>query len=74
MADETATRCAHPGCTCHTYEGARYCSDACRQSAESGAQNGCGCGHAGCTATAYVRERQGSAVPRPGARGQSQAR
>ena len=74
MADETATRCAHPGGTCHTYEGARFCSEACRQSAESGSQNGCRCGHAGCTATAYVRERQGSTVPRTGARGHSQVR
>lgn len=62
MADETATRCAHPGCTCHTQDGAEYCSDACRKSAETGVQNGCRCGHAGCTASAYVRTRTGGDV------------
>jgi hypothetical protein len=74
MADETATRCAHPGCTCHTQEGARYCSEACHQSAESGVQNGCRCGHAGCTASAYVRRRPGGDAQRAGARGHSHAR
>ena len=74
MADEKATRCAHPGCTCHTQDGARYCSDACRDSAESGTQNGCRCRHAGCTASAYVRRRPGADVQRVGARGESQLR
>ena len=60
MAEETAKRCAHPGCTCHTQEGDEYCSEACRRSAENGTQNGCRCGHAGCTASAYVRRRAGT--------------
>ncbi len=67
MAEDTAMRCAHPGCTCHTQDGEQFCSDACRRSVETGVQNGCRCGHAGCTATAYVRSRSGNEVRRSAA-------
>jgi hypothetical protein len=69
MADETATRCAYAGCTCHTQDGAQYCSDACRTSATTGAHSGCACGHAGCTAVAYVRERTSPEIGRTAPRG-----
>ncbi len=64
MTDENATLCAHAGCTCHTQDGARYCSDACRTSSETGVHNGCRCAHAGCTASAYVRPRPSTEVRR----------
>ena len=57
MADENATRCAHKDCTCHTQDGATYCSESCRAAAESGAHSGCRCGHAGCAASEYSARR-----------------
>ena len=56
MAEETTTRCEHKDCTCHTQDGARYCSESCRRAAETGG-TGCRCGHAGCSASAYARKR-----------------
>ena len=52
---DVSKRCAHAGCTCHTQDGAQYCSEACRSAAERGGHaEGCRCGHAGCTASDYV--------------------
>jgi hypothetical protein len=61
MADDKTMQCAHKDCTCHTQNGAKYCSESCRTSAEAGADSGCRCGHAGCAAADYVRHRVGNA-------------
>jgi hypothetical protein len=58
MNHENATkRCGHASCTCHTQEGAAYCSESCRQASErmsASASEHCDCGHAGCTASEYT--------------------
>lgn len=42
--------CRNPQCRCHgnEIETDSYCSDACREHAESGSE-GCGCGHGECS-------------------------
>lgn len=60
MAENEMTRCAHPDCTCHTQDGATYCSDACRDAPEHGKGAGCRCGHAACAATEYPSLRRSS--------------
>ena len=58
---DVSKRCAHAGCTCHTQEGAKYCSEACRSAAEGGGHaEGCRCGHAGCTGSDYVAPAVGA--------------
>jgi hypothetical protein len=59
MADDNTTRCAQKDCTCHTQDGAPYCSESCRDAAEAGAHSGCRCGHAGCAASEYSSLRSG---------------
>jgi len=53
-------RCAHAACTCHTVDGAEFCSEACRNAAKQAHANGCRCGHAGCTGSDYVPPVQDS--------------
>jgi len=62
MTEDKTTRCAHKDCTCHTQDGATYCSDSCRNAAESGAHSGCHCGHAGCAASEYSSRRSAEPV------------
>ena len=67
MGEDNTTRCAHKDCTCHTQDGAAYCSESCRKSAESGMHLGCRCGHAGCAASEYSIRRSDE-TSRAGAR------
>jgi hypothetical protein len=59
MGEKNVTQCANPRCTCHTQNGAKYCSESC--SRPDASENGCRCGHAGCAAADYVRYRIGNA-------------
>ena len=40
-------QCEHANCSCEAPEGERWCSDPCRNAAQSGADT-CPCGHAEC--------------------------
>jgi len=53
--DREATKvCAHKACTCHTQNGAEFCSDKCRQADQRMSADSCTCGHAGCAASEYT--------------------
>ena len=69
MAENEMTRCEHTDCTCHTQDGAQYCSDACRSAAETGLGSGCRCGHAACAASEYETTRRTSLKQPPAVRG-----
>jgi hypothetical protein len=44
-------KCNHPTCNCMVDEGKQFCSDACRDLANTqGRQLRCDCGHDGCSA------------------------
>jgi hypothetical protein len=73
IVDTAATRCAHAPCTCHAQEGEQYCSESCRNAAESAsasssqtdstqkagaARTECSCGHASCASTSYASDRR----------------
>ena len=57
MAEDRTTRCAHQDCTCHTQDGAEFCSESCQTASQAGtsanAHARCGCGHAACVASQY---------------------
>jgi hypothetical protein len=48
VATSVDKQCAHPTCTCVPEHGQEYCSEACRNSAQSSASHLCECGHPGC--------------------------
>lgn len=52
--DHPETRCEHPGCSCAVGAGEHFCSDHCRQAAQTtgvgdrDTKNTCACGHPEC--------------------------
>ena len=48
MADDREGFCAHPACQCRAPQGEKYCSQYCRDAADT-TEISCNCEHPGCS-------------------------
>ncbi len=48
VSDPRTVKCGHVPCTCLVHSAAVFCSEECKDDAESGANQNCGCGHVEC--------------------------